>query len=87
MYIQSSYRYFIRSTFWKATTAKDPIYTMISGIPMKEEKSQENLCTQVRIGNNDFEVYGKYIKTGGQEKFELLPKSSYDPNDDLPQNN
>ena len=50
-------------------------------------KAQDNLRTQVRMGTNDFEVYGQYVNTGRQEKFEILTKNVYDPNNDLPEMN
>ena len=47
-------------------------------------KTQTNLRTQVRIGEEDFDVFGKISNTGRTEKFELIPREKYDPNGDLP---
>ena len=98
MYIQSSNKFFIRSTYWKAASSRDQVFRMAPWIPIAANerkrvlerrlaqirKTQDNLRTQVRMGIDDFEVYGKYLHTGRQEKFELLPSSVYDPNNDLP---
>ena len=98
MYISSSNKYFIRSTYWKAATAQDRSYRVVPWIPIaatdrkvelerrlaRIRKTQENLRTQVRLGDDDFEVYGKYVKTGAQAKFQLIPKEKYDPGCDLP---
>ena len=53
----------------------------------KIRKTQVNLRTQVLLGNEDFEVYGKYVKTGGAEKIKVIEKNKYDPNNDLPRIN
>ena len=98
MFIQSHNKFCIRSTYWKAANSRDQVYRMTPWIPIAASerkrvlerrlalirKTQENLRTKVRMGVNDFEVYGKYLHTGRQEKFELLPSSVYDPNNDLP---
>ena len=98
MYISSSNKYFIRSIYWKAAAARDRNYRVGPWIPLaasdrkvelerrlaKIRKTQPNLRTQVRLGEDDFDVLGKYANTGKVEKFELIPRERYDPNYDLP---
>ena len=76
MFIKSSNRYFIRNTYWKAASARDPIYKMVPWISIAANewkkilerrlaqirKTQENLRTQVRLGEDDFEVYTKFCQ-------------------------
>ena len=98
LYLSSDNKFFARSVYWKAAGARDRQYRAIPWIPTsannrkmelerrltKIRKTQENLRTQVRIGDDDFIVYGKYVKTNGPEKFEIIEKEKYDPNNDLP---
>ena len=98
IYISSGNKYFIRSIYWKAAAARDRTYRVSPWIPLaandrkmeiekrlaKIRKTQVNLRTQVRIGNDDFDVLGKISNTGRAERFEIIHKEKYDPNNDLP---
>ena len=98
IYISSNNKYFIRSVYWKAAAARDRVHRVSPWIPLaaserkielerrlaRIRKTQTNLRTQVRLGEEDFDVFGKISNTGRTEKFEIIPREKYDPNEDLP---
>ena len=86
LYISIGNKFFIRSIYWKAAGARDRVYRAIPWIPTAANnrkleierrlaqiwKTEDNLRTQNRLGDDDFVVYGKYIKTSGPEKFTVM---------------
>ena len=89
---------FIRTMFWKAAMARDRVYSLCVYVPQAAKdrfdeierrlrsirSTQPNLWTQVRLGENDFDIRCKYINTGGKEIYEKYPLDKLDPEETLP---
>ena len=89
---------FIRTMFWKAAMARDRVYSLCIYVPQAAKdrfdeierrlrsirSTQPNLRTQVRLGENDFDIRCKYINTGGKEIYEKYPLDKLDPEETLP---